>query len=132
MTTYEGSKLNATHLERAAVVYVRQSTDFQVHNHVERQRLQYELTTHAKELGFRTVTVIDDDLGTSASGVHRPGFEKYVVQPTMSGSTRNPLSTRDLSPNCLTLYLPFRLPSAARADRLVPSIAVRLRHRRGR
>ena len=79
MTTYEGSKLNATHLERAAVVYVRQSTDFQVHNHVERQRLQYELTTHAKELGFRTVTVIDDDLGTSASGVHRPGFEKLLT-----------------------------------------------------
>ena len=40
--------------------------------------LQYELTTHAKELGFRTVTVIDDDLGTSASGVHRPGFEEVA------------------------------------------------------
>ena len=26
----------------------------------------------------------------------------YVVQPAMSGSTRNPLSTRALSPNCLT------------------------------
>lgn len=70
--------LTAAHLERAAYVYVRQSTEFQVRNHVERQRLQYALADHARELGFRDITVIDDDLGISGDGVYRPGFEALL------------------------------------------------------
>ena len=45
--------LTAAHLERAACVYIRQSSEVQVQTHVERQRLQYALADHAKELGFR-------------------------------------------------------------------------------
>ena len=73
-----GAALSATHLERAAYVYIRQSSEFQVHNNVERQRLQYALVDYARELGFREIEVIDEDLGISADGVHRPGFEALL------------------------------------------------------
>ena len=72
--------LPATVLSRKAVVYVRQSTPAQVENNLEGQRRQYELVDVARRRGFRTVEVIDDDLGRSASGmVARPGFERLVA-----------------------------------------------------
>ena len=68
-------------LERRAIVYVRQSTLIQVEENLESQRRQYELADQARELGFREVVVIDDDLGISASGTSaRPGFESLVAQ----------------------------------------------------
>ena len=70
--------LTTVHLERAAYVYIRQSSEFQVQNHVERQRLQHALADHAKELGFRDIEVVDDDLGISGVGVHRPGFDALL------------------------------------------------------
>ena len=67
-------------LQRKAVVYVRQSTQAQVEANTEGRRRQYELVDVARRRGFRTVEVIDDDLGRSASGmVARPGFEKLVA-----------------------------------------------------
>jgi DNA invertase Pin-like site-specific DNA recombinase len=67
-------------LKRKAVVYVRQSTQAQVHLNLESQRRQYELVDEARRRGFRDVEVIDDDLGRSASGtVARPGFDKLVA-----------------------------------------------------
>jgi hypothetical protein len=67
-------------LKRKAVVYVRQSTQAQVHLNLESQRRQYELVDEARRQGFRDVEVIDDDLGRSASGtVARPGFDKLVA-----------------------------------------------------
>jgi hypothetical protein len=51
-----------------------------IHNH-ESQRRQYGLVDRARELGFRDVTVIDDDLGRSGSGlVERPGFQRLVAE----------------------------------------------------
>ena len=70
--------LTAAHLDRAAYVYIRQSSEFQVQNHVERQRLQYVMADHAKELGFHDIEVIDEDLGISGAGVHRPGFDALL------------------------------------------------------
>lgn len=68
-------------LERRAIVYVRQSTLIQVEENLESQRRQYELADRAREIGFRDVVVIDDDLGISASGTSaRPGFESLVAQ----------------------------------------------------
>jgi DNA invertase Pin-like site-specific DNA recombinase len=67
-------------LQRKAVVYVRQSTQAQVQNHLESKRRQYELVETARRRGFRQVEVIDDDLGRSASGtMARPGFERLVA-----------------------------------------------------
>ena len=72
--------LPAAVLKRKAVVYVRQSTQAQVHGNLEGQRRQYELVDVARRRGFRDVEVIDDDLGRSASGmVERPGFERLVA-----------------------------------------------------
>lgn len=72
--------LPATVLDRKAVVYVRQSCQTQVETNLEGRRRQYELVEVARRQGFRTVEVIDDDLGRSASGmVARPGFERLVA-----------------------------------------------------
>jgi DNA invertase Pin-like site-specific DNA recombinase len=68
-------------VSRRAIVYVRQSTTVQVHEHLESQRRQYELTQLADAYGFRDVSVIDDDLGRSAAGTSdRPGFRNLVGQ----------------------------------------------------
>lgn len=73
-------KINAEHLSRGAVVYVRQSTPGQVVEHTESQRRQYALADSARSIGFTTVTIIDDDLGRSGSGLtQRPGFQKLVA-----------------------------------------------------
>jgi hypothetical protein len=40
------------HLKRAAYVYVRQSTAYQVRNHLESKERQYALIEQAKQLGF--------------------------------------------------------------------------------
>lgn len=74
-------KVTTEHLARGAVVYVRQSTLGQVIEHTESQHRQYALVESAKSYGFAPVTVIDDDLGRSGSGlVERPGFQKLVAR----------------------------------------------------
>ena len=73
-------KITADHLARSAIVYVRQSTMAQVVGNLESQRRQYDLASAARAAGFKSVTVIDDDLGRSGSGtVERPGFERLVA-----------------------------------------------------
>jgi len=73
------SKINPSHLERAAYIYIRQSTPGQVQNNVESQRRQYGLTERARQLGFHDVHVIDEDLGRSGTGhVDRDGFEALL------------------------------------------------------
>ena len=73
-------KLQADHLQRAAYVYVRQSTAQQVRTHRESQQRQYALADRARQLGFARVVVIDEDLGKSASGlVDRPGFGQLLA-----------------------------------------------------
>jgi excisionase family DNA binding protein len=73
------SRIGADHLAREAIVYVRQSTADQVLNNVESRRRQYGLVERARQLGWAAVSVIDDDLGRSGSGVSRPGFEKLLA-----------------------------------------------------
>jgi len=59
------AKITAAHLERSAVVYVRQSTAQQVLLHAESTRLHYGLVTRAQAYGWASerMLVIDDDLG---------------------------------------------------------------------
>ena len=73
------SKITPEHLARQAVVYVRQSTADQVAHNLESKRRQYGLADRARQLGWADVSVIDDDLGRSGSGVARPGFEKLLA-----------------------------------------------------
>src|ERR1700684_4183096 len=73
------SRIAAEHVAREAIVYVRQSTVDQVINNGESRRRQYGLVERARQLGWGKVSVIDDDLGRSGSGVSRPGFEKLLA-----------------------------------------------------
>ena len=72
------NNITADHLARRACVYVRQSTPGQVQNNLESQRRQYALVDRARSLGWQDIDVIDDDLGVSGSGTHRPGFERLL------------------------------------------------------
>jgi DNA invertase Pin-like site-specific DNA recombinase len=73
-------KIQPSHRERTAIVYVRQSSMQQVRHAREGQQRQYALQTRAKQLGFERVEVIDDDLGRSGSGsVERPGFGRLLT-----------------------------------------------------
>jgi len=73
------SKITTEHLARSAYVYIRQSTADQLtHNHESRRR-QYGLADRARQLGWTTVEIIDDDLGRSGGGTVRPGFERLLA-----------------------------------------------------
>jgi DNA invertase Pin-like site-specific DNA recombinase len=81
-----GGKVGDRHLERLAVVYVRQSTRQQVADHSESTRLQYGLVERAVGLGWQAsrVLVIDEDLGKSgSSAAGRVGFQRLVTEITM-------------------------------------------------
>ncbi len=72
-------KLTSERLSRRAIVYVRQSSPGQVIHNQESKRRQYGLADRARELGFRDVRVIDDDLGRTGSGLmERPGFQRLI------------------------------------------------------
>src|SRR5215218_6548773 len=76
-------KITTSHLRRAAVVYVRQSTLAQVERNTESTARQYDLVTRAAKLGWprSAVRVIDDDLGLSgASTTGRSGFAELAAQ----------------------------------------------------
>ena len=75
------TKIGRRHLERAAVVYVRQSTLAQVREHAESTARQYALAEQAVALGWdpRDVAVIDADLGVSGRSTEgRDGFRALV------------------------------------------------------
>src|SRR6202045_5431947 len=73
------TKITADHLGRGAFVYIRQSTADQLLHNPESRRRQYGLADRARQLGWTTVEVIDDDLGRSGSGINRPGFERLLA-----------------------------------------------------
>ena len=75
-------KITPKHLERAAYVYIRQSSLSQVHENLESQRRQYELADRARTWAGAMWTVVDEDLGRSGSGrVERPrGFSGWCVR----------------------------------------------------
>lgn len=75
------AKITREHLERLAVIYVRQSTLAQVRDHGESTQRQYALTGDAERLGWpaERVMVIDADLGVSGrGGSDRTGFKELV------------------------------------------------------
>jgi len=77
-------KIKPAHLSRKAIIYIRQSSQFQVNNYQESKRLQYGMKTRINQLGWQDIEVIDDDLGISASGTEqRCGFERMVAQVCM-------------------------------------------------
>src|ERR1700746_4169607 len=77
------SKISASHLCRAAYVYLRQSTPAQVEHNRESTQRQYALAARATALGWsqQQVVIIDEDLGVSGSGVvERSGFARLTAE----------------------------------------------------
>ena len=73
-------KIKPQHLSRKAILYVRQSSAYQVSHNLESQRLQYAMQDRLQHLGWREIDVVDEDLGRSAAGmVMRSGFERMVA-----------------------------------------------------
>ena len=80
------SKILDAHLDRLAVVYVRQSDPQQVLNHRESRERQYALADHAAALGWSRdrVLVIDEDQGRSGrTADQRGGFQRLLAEVTM-------------------------------------------------
>jgi len=74
-------KISPQHLARKAMLYIRQSSTYQVSHNLESQRLQYAMQDRLHQLGWREIDVVDDDLGRSAAGmVTRAGFERMVAE----------------------------------------------------
>jgi len=73
-------KIHPNHLARKAILYVRQSSAYQVNHNLESQRLQYAMRERLVQLGWHEIEIVDEDLGRSAAGlVTRSGFERMVA-----------------------------------------------------
>ena len=74
-------RIQRRHLERKAILYVRQSSAHQVLYNRESGALQYAMRDRLPGLGFARIETIDDDLGRSASGsAERAGFDRMAAQ----------------------------------------------------
>ena len=83
-------KIRAQHLERKAILYVRQSSPYQVLHNLESQKLQYAMEERLRHLGWRAIEVVDEDLGRSAAGlVTRSGFERMVAEVCLGKVVRS-------------------------------------------
>lgn len=109
-------KIQTTHRQRQAIIYVRQSTLRQLEeNHESRQR-QYQLLERAQALGWPAVRcmVIDDDLGLSgAHSSNRPGYQRLISMVALRevGLILG-LEVSRLARNCLDWYQLLELAAA--------------------
>jgi DNA invertase Pin-like site-specific DNA recombinase len=81
------SKIKATHTQRAAFVYLRQSTPSQVEHNRESTARQYALADKACQLGWskEQVVIIDEDLGLSGSSTDkRSGFTRMTSEVALA------------------------------------------------
>jgi DNA invertase Pin-like site-specific DNA recombinase len=77
------TKIRPDHLDRLAVIYVRQSTLFQVRENIGSALRQYDLVKRAQDLGWTapSIQVVDQDQGHSgACAVGRDGFQWLVAE----------------------------------------------------
>src|SRR2546425_355467 len=73
-------KIKPEHLARKAIVYLRQSSEKQVRQNKESQRLQMDLAERMRALGWKEVEIVGSDLGSSAAiaSARREGFERVL------------------------------------------------------
>ena len=80
------SKILDLHLDRLAIIYVRQSDPQQVLNHRESRERQYALADHAIALGWSRdrIVVIDEDQRLSGrTADQRCGFQRILAEVTI-------------------------------------------------
>ena len=88
-------KVRSHHLERKALLYVRQSSPHQVLHNRESSALQYAMQDRLTALGWSEIEVIDEDLGRSAAGgVQRAGFERMVAEVCLKSARSVPARSR--------------------------------------
>ena len=83
----DSSKVKLSHTQRAACVYVRQSTPGQVEHNRESTARQYALAERACQLGWpkEQVVIIDEDLGLSGSSSDkRSGFARLTSEVALA------------------------------------------------
>ncbi len=81
------SKIKPTHTQRAAYVYIRQSSPGQVEHNRESTARQYALADKANQLGWpkEQVVIIDEDLGLSGSSTDkRSGFARLTSEVALA------------------------------------------------
>jgi DNA invertase Pin-like site-specific DNA recombinase len=81
------SKIKLSHTQRAAYVYIRQSTPGQVEHHRESTTRQYALADRACQLGWakEQVVIVDEDLGLSGSSTDkRSGFARLTSEVALA------------------------------------------------
>jgi DNA invertase Pin-like site-specific DNA recombinase len=81
------SKIKPSHTQRAAYVYIRQSTPGQVEHNRESTARQYALADRACQLGWpkEQVVIVDQDLGLSGSGIDkRSGFARLTSEVALA------------------------------------------------
>jgi hypothetical protein len=81
------SKIKPAHIQRAAYVYIRQSTPGQVEHNRESTARQYALADKARQLGWpkEQVVIVDEDLGLSGSGTDkRSGFARLTSEVALA------------------------------------------------
>ena len=74
------------HLQLKAIIYIRQSSPYQMLSNQESLKLQYALRQRAIDLGWsdEKIEIIDSDLGTTAAAAeHRTGFKELIAQVTL-------------------------------------------------
>ena len=81
------SKIKPSHTQRAAFIYIRQSTPSQVEHNRESTARQYALADRACQLGWskEQVVIIDEDLGLSGSSTDkRSGFARLTSEVALA------------------------------------------------
>ncbi|SIO10822.1 Site-specific DNA recombinase [Singulisphaera sp. GP187] len=76
-------KIRPEHLDRQALIYVRQSTPMQVRDNIASTARQYDLARRAEQFGWpkERIHVIDQDQGHSgASALGRDGFQYLMAE----------------------------------------------------
>lgn len=74
-------KITPERLQRAAIVYVRQSSQHQLLHNTESARLQYAMADRVRTLGWKEIEIIDEDQGRSATTTSgRTGFQRMVAE----------------------------------------------------
>jgi DNA invertase Pin-like site-specific DNA recombinase len=83
LSRFANHKIRPDHLDRQALIYVRQSTLLQVRANTGSSARQYDLVPRALDLGWprERIRVIDQDQGQSgASAAARDGFQWLVAE----------------------------------------------------
>ena len=103
-------KITSSHLQRLAVVYLRQSTPAQVRLNVRSTERQYAIAEEAARLGWESerIVVVDGDLGVSGRDTHARESYKELVATGVLGRGR-----RDLRAGGLEVGAQQRGPPAA-------------------